>query len=134
MADEMATNNGTSLQVERAPNNAIKFKMPVDSDHKATEFWMFSFVKPHMRAFHLTWFSFFCCFISSFAAPPLLPLIRDNLSLTATDIGSAGIASVSGVVFARLAMGTACDLVGPRYHRLLIFSLIHMTPFSLLPI
>lgn len=41
--------------------------------------------------------------------------LQDALDLTRTDISSAGIASVCGTIFSRVAMGVVTDAIGPRY-------------------
>jgi NNP family nitrate/nitrite transporter-like MFS transporter len=93
---------------------ASRFKLKVDNENKAKSFRLFSFANPYMRAFHFPWISFIC-FVSTFAAAPLVPIVGDNLSLVKTDFENGAFASLSGSIFSKLAMEVIFDLVGPRY-------------------
>lgn len=67
-----------------------------------------------MRAFHLTWLTFFFCFFGWFGIAPLMPLVREQLHLDKGQVGNIVIASVSATILARLLMGRLCDTLGPR--------------------
>ncbi|KAF9437673.1 High-affinity nitrate transporter 2.1 [Entomortierella beljakovae] len=67
-----------------------------------------------MRGLHLSWMSFFVAFTGWFAIPPLMPTIRGDLNLTASQISDANLTSVSATILARLTVGPLCDRYGPR--------------------
>lgn len=49
---------------------------------RAVEIPIFSTARPHMRAFHYAWLSFFCVFMAWFSIAPLLGEIQDSLGLS----------------------------------------------------
>lgn len=80
-----------------------------------------------MRAFYSSWLALFSTFVATIAPAALLPVLRDDLDLTVTDIGNAGIASVCGAIGSRLVMGSLTDILGPRYAA--ACALLGTTPF-----
>ncbi|HEY9046906.1 MAG TPA: MFS transporter [Ohtaekwangia sp.] len=90
---------------------------------KAIKINLLDFQSPSMRAFHITWMTFFLCFFGWFGIAPLMPIVRKDLALTQAQVGNIIIASVSITIFARLVFGWLCDRLGPRicYTVLLVF-------------
>jgi NNP family nitrate/nitrite transporter-like MFS transporter len=97
--------------------------MKPNSLAKADRINLLSFKPPHMRAFHITWMTFFVCFFGWFGMAPLMPIIREEFHLSKAQVGNLIIASVSITIFARLLIGWLCDKIGPRltYTCLLLF-------------
>jgi NNP family nitrate/nitrite transporter-like MFS transporter len=85
-----------------------------DDEGKATRVSLFDFRSAPMRAFHLSWFAFFLCFVAWFGIAPLMAVVREDLHLTKAQIGNTIIASVAITILARLLAGWMCDRYGPR--------------------
>ncbi len=82
--------------------------------HKATRIRLRDFASVPMRTFHMTWSAFFLCFFGWFGIAPLMAVVRDDLSLTRTQVGNTVFASVAVTILARLIVGLLCDRFGPR--------------------
>lgn len=85
-----------------------------NQDDKATEIKLLSFKRPHMRAFHCSWFCFFIAFFIWFAIAPLLPEVKETLGLTKQQVWTSNICSVAGTIFLRFVNGPLCDKYGAR--------------------
>lgn len=75
---------------------------------------IFSIKGVQMKTFHVTWFTFFCCFFAWFGMAPLMIIAKEQLHLTKDQIGNIQIASVSATIVARLLVGRLVDKYGPR--------------------
>lgn len=93
-----------------------KYSVIVDGrqDDRSTEIQLLSFQRPHMRAFHCSWLSFFIAFFVWFAITPLIPEIRKTLGLSNKEIWTSSIAGVGGTILVRFLLGPLCDIYGAR--------------------
>jgi MFS transporter, NNP family, nitrate/nitrite transporter len=89
-------------------------KVDPDQDDKATEIKLCSFSRPHMRAFHLSWWGFFIAFFIWFAIAPLLSEIKTTLGLTKQEVWTSSIVGVGGTIMMRFVNGPLCDKFGAR--------------------
>lgn len=102
------------MPIYRTTTSKENVELSRDADGKATRVNLLDFSTPPMRAFHLSWFAFFLCFVAWFGIAPLMAVVRDDLKLTKAQIGNTIIASVAITVLARLLTGWLCDRFGPR--------------------
>ena len=115
----MATTPGAA---KPAPAPAVRdekvksFDLEVDENNKAKQLKIFSFKRPHMRAFHFAWFSFFLAFFGWFALAPLQGKIKkQNEWLSKGNrFKLQNIIAVTGTIIMRLIIGPVCDRFGPR--------------------
>jgi len=124
------------------------FRMPVNAEHKATEFFITSTegfdlkyccmcAEPHMHTFWAATVGFFCTFFSCFA-PGSLGIYYskpppDGLGLTGKEKSDAGAYAVTGTIVMRVLAGPLCDLFGARktFAILLLLGLPGMLIFAL---
>lgn len=113
-AVDSPNDNKMEDSTELEDDETIQFALPVDAEHKATELKILSFARPHMRAFHYSWWSFFIAFFIWFSIAPLLPEVRDTLGLTDEEVWTTNIVAVTGDIFMRFAFGSITDAFGAR--------------------
>lgn len=93
------------------------FSLPVDEHGKAKVIKLLSVRRPHMRAFHYAWLSFFLAFFGWFALAPLQKNIRDNtdwLNTPKSRFKNQNVIAVAGTILMRFTIGPFCDRFGPR--------------------
>jgi MFS transporter, NNP family, nitrate/nitrite transporter len=93
------------------------YHVPVDPEQndKAVDIHLYSASRPHMRAFHLGWTSFFVSFFTWFAITPLLGNVSRTVGLTRKEIWTSSVLAVSSSAVTRVLMGPLCDKYGARW-------------------
>lgn len=89
--------------------------LPIDPvTQKANGINLLNFGRPYMRAFHFSWFSFLIAFTGWFSIAPLIPTIKEDLKLTASEVNSSNLTSIASTIIFRIIIGPLCDRFGPK--------------------
>lgn len=110
------TVNDPQRQYTSADSDFLRYDVMIDRSQsdKALQIKLCSLKRPHMRAFHASWFSFFVAFFSWFAITPLLSEVQDTLGLSDREIWTSSLSGSASTIVFRILMGPACDKFGAR--------------------
>ena len=86
-----------------------------NQEDRSVEIPIFTMSRPHMRAFHYAWFTFFFCFLAWFAITPLLAEVQNSLGLSHEQLWTSSICAVAGALVTRPLTGMFCDIYGARW-------------------
>ncbi|NOX26805.1 MAG: MFS transporter [Gammaproteobacteria bacterium] len=75
---------------------------------------IFDFSKPNIKILHHTWFAFFMTFVVWLGLGPMMPFIKEALSLTDQQAKVLLILNVAMTIPARIIVGMLVDRLGPR--------------------
>jgi MFS transporter, NNP family, nitrate/nitrite transporter len=106
--------SGSLISVKWKKYQTYAVVVDATQDDRSKEIQLLSLQRPHMRAFHLCWISFFMAYIVWFSITPLLPEIRKTLDLSKKEIWTSSIAGVGGTIAVRFLLGPLCDIYGAR--------------------
>ena len=101
---------------DEAPTEATLYRLHVDSrrNYRAVEILLCDLSRPHMRAFHTAWWSFFVGFVLWFSVSPIVSDIQDTQELTSDEVWISSLVGIAGTVATRLIVGPLCHTIGPR--------------------
>lgn len=93
-----------------------RYDLAVDQEHgdRALEIKLGSWKRPHMRALHCAWISFFLAFVIWVAPAPLLREIQLSLALSKRELWTSSITNDFTAIVTRIAIGPICDAYGAR--------------------
>ena len=75
---------------------------------------IFDFSKANIRTLHITWFAFFMTFVVWLSLGPMMPFIKEALSLTDQQAKVLLILNVAMTIPSRIIVGMLVDKFGPR--------------------
>jgi len=75
---------------------------------------LLNFSKANIRTLHITWFAFFMTFVVWLSLGPMMPFIKEALSLTDQQAKVLLILNVAMTIPARIIVGMLVDKLGPR--------------------
>jgi NNP family nitrate/nitrite transporter-like MFS transporter len=90
-------------------------KVNPEQHDRAVDIPLYSFARPHMRAFHLSWMAFLVAFFVWFSISPLLSEIASTLHLSHQEIWTSSCLAVASSAVTRVLIGPFNDKYGARW-------------------